>query len=152
MKITSIVSALALTALTQLGFSDETGKPHTHHSHGGGGHHATISVPEDPAELGEMTMRERLAAHAINPTCAACHYQMDPIGLGMENYDATGAWRDRDGDLAIDPAGQLPGDLLFSGPTELSAVWVHIGVYRRVSGRSSRATDLDVESRSTTKF
>ena len=67
-------------------------------------------------------MRERLVEHAENPTCAACHYMMDPIGLGMENYDADGSWRDTDNGLPIDPSGELPGDLLFSGPTELAEV------------------------------
>ena len=50
-KYNYIIAVAALAVGIQIGFSDETGKPHTHHDHGHGGHHATILVPEDPAEL-----------------------------------------------------------------------------------------------------
>jgi hypothetical protein len=58
-------------------------------------------------------MRERMEEHRKNPGCAACHRIMDPIGLSMENFDAVGAWRTRDGDgvvnqgSPIDAQGQL---------------------------------------------
>ena len=42
-------------------------------------------------------MRERMEEHRANPVCASCHKIMDPIGLSMENFDAVGAWRTRDG-------------------------------------------------------
>ena len=45
-----------------------------------------------------LTMRERMEEHRKNPVCAQCHKIMDPIGLSMENFDAVGAWRTRDGD------------------------------------------------------
>ena len=60
-----------------------------------------------------LTMRERMEEHRKNPGCAACHRIMDPIGLSMENFDAVGAWRTRDGDgvvaqgAPIDAKGQL---------------------------------------------
>src|SRR6185436_30785 len=60
-----------------------------------------------------LTMRERMEEHRSNPVCAACHRIMDPIGLSMENFDAVGAYRTRDGDRVakmgtpIDAAGQL---------------------------------------------
>jgi hypothetical protein len=60
-----------------------------------------------------LTMRERMEEHRKNPGCAACHKIMDPIGLSMENFDAVGAWRTRDGDSVttqgspIDSRGQL---------------------------------------------
>jgi hypothetical protein len=53
------------------------------------------------------TMRETMEAHHTNPTCASCHKIFEPIGLGMENFDATGAWRTMDGDSLIDPSGVL---------------------------------------------
>jgi hypothetical protein len=59
------------------------------------------------------SMREKMAAHRASPTCASCHRIMDPIGLGLENFDAVGAWRDRDGvslssaGTPIDASGQL---------------------------------------------
>ena len=43
-----------------------------------------------------LTMREMMAKHRANPTCASCHAVMDPLGLALENFDATGTWRDRD--------------------------------------------------------
>ena len=44
-----------------------------------------------------LTMRERMEEHRKNPVCAGCHKIMDPIGLALENFDAVGAWRTRDG-------------------------------------------------------
>ena len=47
-----------------------------------------------PNTAGEkLTVRERLARHREEPTCASCHTQLDPFGLALENYDAIGAWR-----------------------------------------------------------
>jgi hypothetical protein len=57
-----------------------------------------------------LTMRERMEEHRSNPVCASCHKLMDPIGLSMENFDAIGAWRTRDGGTLgtpIDASGQL---------------------------------------------
>ena len=57
-----------------------------------------------------LTMRERMEAHRRNPVCANCHRIMDPIGLSMENFDAVGAWRAREGGThgsAIDASGVL---------------------------------------------
>jgi hypothetical protein len=47
---------------------------------------------------------------------------MDPIGFGFENFDAVGAWRDKDGDYPIDPSGELPDGQKFQGPSELKAI------------------------------
>jgi hypothetical protein len=69
---------------------------------------------ENPNRNGRiLTMRERMEEHRRNPVCAQCHKIMDPIGLSMENFDAVGAWRTRDGDsvtgpgTAIDAQGEL---------------------------------------------
>jgi hypothetical protein len=69
---------------------------------------------ENPQREGKLlTMRERMEEHRANPVCANCHKLMDPIGLSLENFDATGAWRNRDGDTVramgtpIDASGQL---------------------------------------------
>jgi hypothetical protein len=66
---------------------------------------------EDPNRAGRiLTMRERMEEHRKNPTCAACHKIMEPIGLSLENFDATGAWRARDGGTLgnpIDASGEL---------------------------------------------
>ena len=54
------------------------------------------------------SLRERLEQHRAKASCAVCHNQMDAIGFTLENYDATGAWRDREGRFPIDATGQLP--------------------------------------------
>jgi len=69
---------------------------------------------ENPQRQGKvLTMRERMEEHRENPVCANCHKLMDPIGLSMENFDAIGAWRTRDGTTVtnlgtpIDSSGEL---------------------------------------------
>jgi hypothetical protein len=69
---------------------------------------------ENPARQGKvLTMRERMEEHRANPACANCHKLMDPIGLSMENFDAIGGWRNRDGSTVtslgtpIDASGEL---------------------------------------------
>ncbi len=67
-----------------------------------------------------LSMRERMAQHRENPTCAACHQLMDPAGLSMENFDAIGRWRSLgEGRSEIDASGSLPGGLTFSGVSGL---------------------------------
>jgi mono/diheme cytochrome c family protein len=70
---------------------------------------------EDPNRGGRiLTMRERMEEHRRNPACAQCHKIMDPIGLSMENFDAVGAWRTRDGDSVTGPGTPIDaqGELL----------------------------------------
>jgi hypothetical protein len=68
------------------------------------------------------TLRQRMEQHRANPSCAACHEQMDGIGFALENFDATGAWRTQDGTEKIDAAGTLPGGRSFNGPVELRRI------------------------------
>jgi len=68
------------------------------------------------------SMRQRLEQHRADPSCAACHNSMDPIGFGLENYDASGAWRAKDGNFDIDSSGTLPDGRSFSGAKELKQV------------------------------
>src|SRR5207253_3950738 len=49
----------------------------------------------------DASLRERLEQHRAKAECAVCHDTMDPIGFRLENYDASGAWRDRDGKFPI---------------------------------------------------
>ncbi len=65
------------------------------------------------------TLRERLELHRENAECASCHNRMDPLGFGLENYDALGRWRDSDNDIPIDSSGKLPSGEEFNGPEEL---------------------------------
>jgi len=68
------------------------------------------------------TLRERLAAHRANPQCASCHDYLDPIGLGLENYDAIGAWRSTEDGVAIDATGQFPDGRSFDGARQMAAL------------------------------
>ena len=54
------------------------------------------NLPEPPTPDAARAKRERMVEHAQNPTCSGCHRLMDPIGFGLEKYDAVGAWRDRE--------------------------------------------------------
>jgi Protein of unknown function (DUF1592)/Protein of unknown function (DUF1588)/Protein of unknown function (DUF1585)/Protein of unknown function (DUF1595)/Protein of unknown function (DUF1587) len=69
------------------------------------------------------TVRERLQRHRKSPTCAACHGVIDPYGLALENFTATGAWRtyDTDAGAPIDPSAELSGGRPVDGPVALTA-------------------------------
>jgi hypothetical protein len=54
-----------------------------------------------------LTVRERMEQHRSNPQCTSCHRVIDPLGLALENFDATGKWRVRDGAMAVDTSGDL---------------------------------------------
>jgi len=53
------------------------------------------SIPADDKLFGSMTLREKLAAHKRNATCAGCHTRIDPLGFPLEHYDSTGRWREK---------------------------------------------------------
>ncbi len=68
------------------------------------------------------SLRKVMEQHRENPMCASCHRRMDPIGFAFENYDAIGAWREKDDGYAIDPSGILPDGRSFQGPGELKKI------------------------------
>jgi hypothetical protein len=77
----------------------------------------------DESKLGNtVSLRERLEQHRKDPSCSPCHVQMDPIGFGLENYDAVGAWRTHDGQVPIDPSGTLPDGSSFQGAKDLKKI------------------------------
>jgi hypothetical protein len=80
------------------------------------------NIPEldDKARHLSGTLRQQMEQHRANATCASCHARMDPIGFGLENFDAIGAWRDKDGGAAIDPAGKLASGDTFAGASDLA--------------------------------
>ncbi len=78
-----------------------------------------------------LAVRERLEAHRKNPTCAGCHKIMDPIGLALENFDATGRWRRNDGLALVDPRGEMYDGHKLDGPVSLrQAVVDHADAFR----------------------
>jgi hypothetical protein len=66
-----------------------------------------------------LSLRERMEQHRANPVCASCHSRMDPLGFALENFDATGQWRTREGDKPIDVSAVLSDGTKFEGPAGL---------------------------------
>jgi len=82
------------------------------------------NVPQlkDDTEGKVLSMRDRMAQHRTNPSCASCHARMDPIGLALENFDAVGRWRTKGDDgVPLDTSGSLVDGTTFNGPIELRA-------------------------------
>ena len=94
------------------------------------GDHVPSAPPDVPAlekqdkkTVATLTLRKRTELHRTNPVCANCHKILDPIGFGLENFDAIGRWRDQDDNgEAIDASGELPGGKRFSTPRELKTI------------------------------
>ena len=94
------------------------------------GEHVTSPPPDVPplekqeqATIANLTLRQRTELHRTNRVCANCHELLDPIGFGLENFDAIGRWRNQEENgQAIDASGELPGGKRFSGPKELKAI------------------------------
>ncbi len=96
-------------------------------------------VPPPPPNAGDLpaikdrkqrSVRERLDEHRLSENCASCHARVDPFGMALENYDATGLWRDRQngegmrgdkGSPALDVSGRLPGGREFATVKEFKA-------------------------------
>ena len=77
-----------------------------------------------PVTKPNQTRRQAMVNHVSDPTCAACHQMMDPIGFGFENFDASGAWRTIENGQPVDASGNIMGSDVagsFNGPVELGA-------------------------------
>ena len=108
----------------------------------------------EPEEGDEpLTLREQLEKHRADPMCASCHELMDPIGLGMEQYDGIGAWRDEDAGAPITASGVLVTGDAFEGVGELVTLLaadpglarcVASKVYTYALGRGPEAPDDDL--------
>ena len=81
--------------------------------------------PPDVPQLDEstvgtaMSLRQQMEKHRANAVCASCHSRMDPLGFGLENYDAIGKWRTMDGKFPVDSSGVLPSGKSFSTPLQM---------------------------------
>ena len=95
-----------------------------------------LTIPPPPAGVpaiepdirGATTIREQLAKHQADASCASCHRQMDPYGFALESFDPAGQWRtkyrsfvkgSKQTSQPIDASGQLPDGRVFSGIEEL---------------------------------
>ncbi len=81
-----------------------------------------VPALEEKHGSAEASVRTRLEQHRANPACAACHVSMDPIGFGLENFDAAGGWRTHDGKFPVDSTGTLPSGESFAGAAELKQI------------------------------
>jgi hypothetical protein len=68
-----------------------------------------------------LSVRERMEEHRKNPACTSCHRVIDPLGLALENFDVTGAWRIKDNEVTIDSTGELYDGTKMAGPAGLRA-------------------------------
>jgi hypothetical protein len=87
-------------------------------------------IAPNPIDSPKATLRMKLEAHIHDPSCAACHRKIDPLGIAFENYDAIGAWRTTEvvsgtGDNPeVDPTGQLPDGRSYRSPEEFKQLLV----------------------------
>jgi hypothetical protein len=91
-------------------------------------------IPDPPPDAGGLdpdagedrgkTLREELVQHRRNATCASCHNKIDPIGFGLENFDAIGRFRTNEAGRPVDNTGELPAGETFRGPVELRRLLV----------------------------
>ena len=77
-----------------------------------------------------LSTRERMEEHRKNPACTSCHRVIDPLGLALENFDVTGAWRIKDNEVPVDSVGELYDGTKMDGPAGLrQALLKHSDVF-----------------------
>ena len=74
-----------------------------------------VPALKDNTVAANLSVRERLAEHRANASCATCHDLIDPVGLAFEHYDAVGRWRDSEHGAPVDATGGLPDGSRFVG-------------------------------------
>lgn len=74
---------------------------------------------EDPKAHSELGLKKILLRHRSDPACFSCHQKMDPLGLGLENFDPIGKWRVSYGKAPVDATGVMQDGSAFEGPKEL---------------------------------
>lgn len=127
------------------------------------------SIPDPPADVDTSipepsgdtpTLRDRVNEHLEVDACAACHALTDPIGLGLENFDGLGRYRQTDNDHPIDASGELDG-LTFSDASSLAETLrdhpdlgpcLTENLYRYAMGRAQTAGELDLVESLATRF
>jgi len=72
--------------------------------------------------VAQGSLRQRMEQHRKNPSCANCHAKMDPIGFALENFNAIGAFRAKDGNFDIDASGEFSDGTTFKGPSDLKNI------------------------------
>jgi mono/diheme cytochrome c family protein len=110
------------------------------------------SLDESAAKTRPVSIREQMEAHRRNPTCAACHVRMDPLGFSLENFDALGRWRTATSAGPVDATATMPDGAEIRGVAGLKAliadeddVFVQTFTEKLLSyalGRGLEATDM----------
>ncbi|MEO1338260.1 MAG: DUF1588 domain-containing protein, partial [Myxococcota bacterium] len=103
------------------------------------------ALPEPTSEA--PTLRDRNRVHLESPSCSGCHDLMDPIGLGLENFDSVGRWRTVDNGAVIDASGDLDGQPFDDAWTLAEQIRTHpqlsrclvSNLYRYAMGREESA-------------
>jgi hypothetical protein len=80
------------------------------------------SLPADDRPRDGLTFRQRLEQHRTKAECAGCHKRMDPLGFGLETFDAIGRWRTQISGQPVDASGQMTSGEKFTGPAELKSL------------------------------
>jgi hypothetical protein len=80
-----------------------------------------VNIPSFEEPVPGQTLRQRLEKHRESAQCAGCHAEIDPIGFGLENFDAIGAYRTEDNGIAVDATGVFR-EVAFSGARELASL------------------------------
>jgi hypothetical protein len=78
-----------------------------------------LEATRDSAAGKLLSVREAMEQHRSNPACTSCHTVIDPLGLALENFDATGAWRIKDNGVPVDSSGELYDGTPLDGPAGL---------------------------------
>jgi Protein of unknown function (DUF1592)/Protein of unknown function (DUF1588)/Protein of unknown function (DUF1587)/Protein of unknown function (DUF1585)/Protein of unknown function (DUF1595) len=79
---------------------------------------------DDSKGAASGTLRQQMEQHRKDPACASCHSRMDPLGFGLENFNAIGAWRTEEGKFPVDASGVLPDGRTFQTPAQLKALLI----------------------------
>jgi len=83
---------------------------------------ANVPSIDDGTIGATLSVRQRMEQHRTDPVCASCHSKMDPLGFGLENYDAIGKWRAAEGKFPVDSTGTLPDGTAFANPAQMRQV------------------------------
>ena len=90
------------------------------------------SLPTNDKPKDGLTLRQQLEKHRTKEECAGCHKRLDPLGFGLENFDAIGRWRNQIAEQPVDATGEMVSGEKFNGPAELKAILLkHKDVFAR---------------------
>jgi hypothetical protein len=81
-----------------------------------------VPALDETTSTSAKSLRETFEKHRANVACASCHSRLDPLGFSLENFDAGGKYRSKEGDEAIDASGNLPDGTVINGVAGLKKI------------------------------